>query len=159
MNATKEQVRKALKFERLKLDRAKVEELSQRIIQKLIVQTNWRKINKLHVYSPLSSLNEVDTIPLIDYIKTKHKEIYIFIEAQSEPKTIPDKKFDLILVPTLGFDKENFRLGWGGGYYDKFLATQPQAQKIGLCFNSGFIREGFEHEAHDIPLDSIITEE
>jgi 5-formyltetrahydrofolate cyclo-ligase len=125
---------------------------------KINLQTNWRKINNLHVYSPLPSLNEVDTLPLITYLKTKHKGIYVFIEAQSEPKSIPDKKFDLIIVPTLGFDEENFRLGWGGGYYDKFLATQPQAQKIGLCFQSGFIKEGFPHEIHDIPLDKIITE-
>jgi 5-formyltetrahydrofolate cyclo-ligase len=158
MNTAKEQIRKTIKDERLKLNRKSVEELSQRVIQKLILQTNWRKINNLHVYSPLPSLNEVDTLPLITYLKTKHSGIYVFIEAQSEPKSIPDKKFDLIIVPTLGFDEENFRLGWGGGYYDKFLATQPQAQKIGLCFQSGFIKEGLPHELHDVPLDAIITE-
>jgi 5-formyltetrahydrofolate cyclo-ligase len=158
MNTAKEQIRKKLKDERLKLNRKNVEELSQRVIQKLILQTNWRKINNLHVYSPLPSLNEVDTLPLITYLKTKQSGIYVFIEAQSEPKSIPDKEFDLIIVPTLGFDEENFRLGWGGGYYDKFLATQPQAQKIGLCFQSGFIKEGFPHEIHDIPLDKIVTE-
>jgi 5-formyltetrahydrofolate cyclo-ligase len=158
MNTAKEQIRKKLKDERLKLNRKNVEELSQRVIQKLILQNNWRKINNLHVYSPLPSLNEVDTLPLITYLKTKQSGIYVFIEAQSEPKSIPDKEFDLIIVPTLGFDEENFRLGWGGGYYDKFLATQPQAQKIGLCFQSGFIKEGFPHEIHDIPLDEIVTE-
>jgi 5-formyltetrahydrofolate cyclo-ligase len=158
MNTAKEQIRKKLKDERLKLNRKNVEELSQRVIQKLILQINWRKINNLHVYSPLPSLNEVDTLPLITYLKTKQSGIYVFIEAQSEPKSIPDKEFDLIIVPTLGFDEENFRLGWGGGYYDKFLATQPQAQKIGLCFQSGFIKEGFPHEIHDIPLDKIVTE-
>jgi 5-formyltetrahydrofolate cyclo-ligase len=158
MNAAKEEIRQKVKTARLKLSHAEVEELSRRIIQKLIVQTDWRKINNLHIYSSLSSLNEVQTFPLIDYLKTKFPDIEIFVEAQSKPKTIPDKKFDLIIVPVLAFDKDNYRLGWGGGYYDKFLTTQPQSQKIGLCFKSGFLKKGFPHEGHDIPLDDVITE-
>jgi 5-formyltetrahydrofolate cyclo-ligase len=101
----------------------------------------------------------VQTFTLIEYLKIKFPKIETFIEAQSEPKVIPSKKFDLIIVPVLAFDKENYRLGWGGGYYDKFLATQSQAQKIGLCFKSGFMRTGLPHEKHDIPLDIVLTEE
>jgi 5-formyltetrahydrofolate cyclo-ligase len=158
MNPQKEQLRQELKLVRMALSHSQVEELSQKIIQKLIVQTDWRKINNVHIYSSLSSLNEVQTFPLIDYLKTKFPDIETFIEAQSEPKLLPDKKFDLIIAPVLGFDKDNYRLGWGGGYYDKFLATQPQAQKIGICYASGFVKEGLPHENHDIPVDVIITE-
>jgi 5-formyltetrahydrofolate cyclo-ligase len=158
MNFQKEQLREKLKLERMALNRGQVEELSQKIIQKLIVQTDWRKIENVHIYSSLSSLNEVQTFPLIDYLKTKFPDIEIFIEAQSEPKVLPDKKFDLIIAPVLGFDKDSYRLGWGGGYYDKFLATQPQARKIGLCYASGFVADGIPHENHDIPLDAIIVE-
>jgi 5-formyltetrahydrofolate cyclo-ligase len=158
MNTAKEQTRQKQKSERLKMDHRKTEELSQKIIQKLIVRTDWRRINNLHVYSAITSLNEVQTFSLIDYLKIKFPEINIFIEAQSEPKIIPEQKFDLIIVPVLAFDKDNHRLGWGGGFYDKFLATQPDARKIGLCFESGFVKEGLPHEEHDIPLDDVITE-
>jgi 5-formyltetrahydrofolate cyclo-ligase len=68
------------------------------------------------------------------------------------------EKFDLILVPCLAFDKDNYRLGWGGGFYDRFLAAQPKALKIGLCYQNGFVKEGLTHQPHDIPLDKIITE-
>jgi 5-formyltetrahydrofolate cyclo-ligase len=158
MNTAKEDLRQKQKAKRLGLNRNQVEELSRRIVQKLILQTDWHAINNLHVYSSLSSLNEVQTFPLLEYLKVKHSQIGIFIEAQSEPKIFPDKMFDLTIVPVLAFDKENYRLGWGGGYYDKFLATQPQTKKIGLSFESGFVKDGLPHEKHDIPLDLIITE-
>jgi len=58
----------------------------------------------------------------------------------------------------LGFDKTLNRIGYGGGYYDKFLANQPDAQKIGVCFEQGKV-EHIPAEPHDIPLDIIITEE
>ena len=59
----------------------------------------------------------------------------------------------------LGFDPKTLhRIGYGGGYYDQFLATQPQAQKIGVCFDHGKT-ENIPTEPHDIPLDVIVTEE
>jgi 5-formyltetrahydrofolate cyclo-ligase len=57
-----------------------------------------------------------------------------------------------------GCDKNNHRLGFGGGFYDRFLAGQPKARKIGLAFEIGFITSNFPAEAHDVKLDMIITE-
>ena len=73
---------------------------------------------------------------------------------------IPDKKNrvlipNILLVPTLGFNQKNFRLGYGGGYYDRTLA-QFNAFTIGLCFEHGRSSEIVE-EQHDIPLDLIIV--
>ena len=73
---------------------------------------------------------------------------------------IPDKKNrvlipNILLVPTLGFNQKNFRLGYGGGYYDRTLA-QFNAFTIGLCFESGKSCDIAE-EKHDIPLDLIIV--
>ncbi len=68
------------------------------------------------------------------------------------------EQFDVIIVPMLGFDpKTMHRIGYGGGFYDKFLATQPHAKKIGVCFDLGKV-DHIETEAHDVPLDLIITE-
>jgi len=73
---------------------------------------------------------------------------------------VPDKKNrvlipNILLVPTLGFNQKNFRLGYGGGYYDRTLA-QFNAFTIGLCFEHGRSSEIVE-EQHDIPLDLIIV--
>ena len=69
----------------------------------------------------------------------------------------PVSKFDAILVPMLGFDSTLHRIGFGGGYYDRFLAGQKQAIKIGICFELGKTAE-IPTEPHDIPLDIIISE-
>ena len=62
---------------------------------------------------------------------------------------------NILLVPTLGFNQKNFRLGYGGGYYDRTLA-QSNAFTIGLCFEHGRSSE-IEEEKHDIPLDMVIV--
>ena len=62
---------------------------------------------------------------------------------------------NILLVPTLGFNQKNFRLGYGGGYYDRTL-VQIDAFTIGLCFEHGRSSEIVE-EQHDIPLDLIIV--
>ena len=62
---------------------------------------------------------------------------------------------NILLVPTLGFNQKNFRLGYGGGYYDRTI-PQYKALTIGLCFEHGRSSEIME-EQHDIPLDLIIV--
>ena len=62
---------------------------------------------------------------------------------------------NILLVPTLGFNQKNFRLGYGGGYYDRTL-PQYKAFTIGLCFKHGKCRDIAE-EKHDMPLDLVIV--
>ena len=52
-----------------------------------------------------------------------------------EAMQIACKNIDLVLVPGIAFDKEGHRIGYGFGYYDKFLRKVPKAIKIGLCFD------------------------
>ncbi|MCB1516968.1 MAG: 5-formyltetrahydrofolate cyclo-ligase [Hyphomicrobiaceae bacterium] len=65
---------------------------------------------------------------------------------------------DIIVVPLLGFDRRGHRLGWGKGYYDRTIAAMPKRPRtVGLAFamqEVGMVAS----EAHDIPLDLIITE-
>lgn len=65
-------------------------------------------------------------------------------------------EYDLIVVPGLAFDSENYRLGYGGGYYDYFLALHPNAVKLGLFYDFQLSND-FEVEPHDIPLDIVLT--
>ncbi|HMB01269.1 MAG TPA: 5-formyltetrahydrofolate cyclo-ligase [Spirochaetota bacterium] len=64
---------------------------------------------------------------------------------------------DIALVPGLGFNKNLFRLGYGGGFYDRFLPACKKTIKIGCFFNLQQCEE-LTAENHDIPLDIIITE-
>ncbi|MDX1978302.1 MAG: 5-formyltetrahydrofolate cyclo-ligase [Pseudanabaenaceae cyanobacterium bins.68] len=64
---------------------------------------------------------------------------------------------DLILVPTLACDRDRYRLGYGGGYYDYFLSAQP-AIKLGVVFADALV-EQLPIDPWDIPLDLICTED
>jgi 5-formyltetrahydrofolate cyclo-ligase len=61
-----------------------------------------------------------------------------------------------LLVPCLGFTAEGYRLGYGGGYYDRTLAGTPRPYTLGIAYSSQ--EAVFSHASHDVPLDVIVTE-
>jgi 5,10-methenyltetrahydrofolate synthetase len=61
-----------------------------------------------------------------------------------------------LLIPCLGFDAQGYRLGYGGGFYDRTLAEEPRPKTLGVAY--GCQLAAFEIGAYDIPLDQIITE-
>lgn len=70
-----------------------------------------------------------------------------------DPKTL-----DLVLVPGVGFDRQGYRLGYGGGYYDRFLRRlAPGCLCVGLAFSLQVVDE-LPREHHDRPVDLVITE-
>ena len=74
-----------------------------------------------------------------------------------ETMKIAYKNIDLVLVPGIAFDTEGHRIGYGFGYYDKFLTKVPKAIKIGLCFDFQVV-DKVSREEHDVPVDIIVTE-
>jgi 5,10-methenyltetrahydrofolate synthetase len=67
---------------------------------------------------------------------------------------------ELLLVPCVGFDADGYRLGYGGGYYDRTLAGWPGAKKpitVGVAYDA-CRTPALQREVHDIPLDMIVTE-
>jgi 5-formyltetrahydrofolate cyclo-ligase len=63
-----------------------------------------------------------------------------------------------LIVPLLGFDAAGYRLGYGGGYYDRTLARMtPRPLAVGVGFELGRL-DTIHPQAHDIPLDAIVTE-
>lgn len=74
--------------------------------------------------------------------------------AEEAPRAVPD----VILMPLLGFDRYGTRLGYGGGYYDRTLATLSKRPRlIGFAFALQEV-DLIPREAHDVPLDAIVTE-
>ena len=61
-----------------------------------------------------------------------------------------------LLVPCLGFTADGYRLGYGGGYYDRTLAGTPRPYTLGIAYSGQ--EAVFSHADHDIPLDVIVTE-
>ena len=76
-----------------------------------------------------------------------------------KPKDTPQFSPELLLVPCVGFGPKGYRLGYGGGFYDRTLAQlKPRPVTVGLAFANGFV-PWLEHEPHDVPLDAILTED
>ncbi|SNS18916.1 5-formyltetrahydrofolate cyclo-ligase [Noviherbaspirillum humi] len=61
-----------------------------------------------------------------------------------------------LLIPCVGFNEGNFRLGYGGGFYDRTLAQTPRPLTAGIAYECG--RAGFDAAPHDVALDVILTE-
>lgn len=80
--------------------------------------------------------------------------------AQPDPRRarrVDPRVLDLVVVPGLAFDAHGFRLGRGGGYYDRFLATLPPGvPRVGLCFRGQRVRR-LPHAPHDQPVTTVLA--
>ena len=63
---------------------------------------------------------------------------------------------DALLIPCLGFTRERFRLGYGGGFYDRTLEQLPRPHTIGVSYSC--LETSFPTQEHDVALDCLITE-
>lgn len=134
-----------------------------------------------HIALYQSFRNEVDVSSLIDRLPAK---AFYFPRTDLEQGTMEFRLFEsvdsfernrwgvlepssgdvldkaspaLIIVPGLAFDKRGHRLGYGKGFYDRFLSTHP-ASTIGVCFTEFFL-ESLPAEAHDRLVSSVVTEQ
>ena len=74
------------------------------------------------------------------------------------PKLVP-KDVDLVLCPGLLFDRAGGRLGYGGGYYDRWLSLlKPSARRLGVGFAAQWVEEKLPMEEHDLPMHGFVTE-
>ena len=67
---------------------------------------------------------------------------------------------DVVLVPCVGFTRDGYRLGYGGGYFDRWLAANPDVTAVGVAWSFSEIDDGHAStpEPHDEPLTLIVTE-
>lgn len=76
------------------------------------------------------------------------------IPSSAGRETVPD----VVLVPCVGFTAEGWRLGYGGGYFDRYLAAHPQVTAIGVAWDEALIEaDELAPDAHDIPLMAVLT--
>ena len=68
---------------------------------------------------------------------------------------VADDPRALVLMPGLAFDRKGHRIGYGGGFYDKFLAREPEHPTIALCYDFQLLPE-LETEEFDIPVDTVL---
>lgn len=178
-------LREELKRRRLSLSAGKVFAKSEQESKRIAELVNWHLVKQLHIYAPISRQNEVSTWQIISYVWRQHPQIKVFVPGdvnqdglrsrqvnhttlwtissgpplpQAAPLSDLDDAYDVIIVPLLGFDNKLHRVGYGGGYYDRLMASQPSSLKIGLGYECGHVAGRIASEQHDIQLDMVITE-
>jgi 5-formyltetrahydrofolate cyclo-ligase len=71
------------------------------------------------------------------------------------PEVVPD----VVLVPCVGYTRSGWRLGYGGGYFDRWLALHPHVTAVGVAWSASEIEQAdWEAQPHDRPLTLIVTE-
>ena len=68
---------------------------------------------------------------------------------------VADDETALVLMPGMAFDREGHRIGYGGGFYDKFLAREGNHPTLALCYDFQML-DHLETEDHDIPVNYVI---
>jgi len=68
---------------------------------------------------------------------------------------VAEDKTALVLMPGLAFDREGHRIGYGGGFYDRFLEKEPQHPTLALCYEFQMLPH-LDTEEHDIPVDCVL---
>jgi 5-formyltetrahydrofolate cyclo-ligase len=182
---TKKELRKIYLKKRMELTDAEYHRLNQQICEQFFSAVKLSGIHVIHTFLPIRKNKEVDTWLIIDRMKKAFPQVKIaiprinnqtsqlehyYFEDASQLKTntweipepvmgvpAPIEKIDAVLVPLLAFDKQGHRLGYGRGFYDRFLsAVRRDCLKIGLSFFEMAEKiEGIDET--DIPLDLIIT--
>jgi 5-formyltetrahydrofolate cyclo-ligase len=174
----KQEIRDKVNLVRGNLSKEVAAEKSRKIIESLVCLKEY--IDAL-IVMPYISLNiEVDTREFIKNELLKGRNMVVpFVEAGNiqvsmlkdfenliegefgvlEPmkKERYDGKIDLVIVPGIAFDLHGGRIGFGKGYYDKFLDRFKDSLRVGLAFEEQIV-DNLPCEEHDQPVDIIITE-
>ncbi|MBZ4688351.1 MAG: 5-formyltetrahydrofolate cyclo-ligase [Clostridia bacterium] len=180
----KNKLREKIKKQRMEMSKEGIVKKSENIKKTLLTLSQFQDANLIMSY--IHFRNEVETgkimttalqmgkrvvVPVCE-VKTKKlipAEIKSYPEdlqcgaygimEPCEIKPVRPEEIDLVLVPGVAFDVNGNRLGYGAGYYDRFLARlRSDATTIALAFEMQILDNVFPEE-HDVPMDYIITEE
>jgi 5-formyltetrahydrofolate cyclo-ligase len=178
----KKELRQKYKVLRQNLSTTEIENLSLAITNEILKLPIWDK-TYFHIFLPIEEQKEVNTEFILHLLAGKDKEIVISksdfttrnmthflltdntrikkneynIPEPVDGLEVPATKIDVVFVPLLAFDKKGNRVGYGKGFYDKFLAEcKPETIKIGVSFfePEEQISDVFES---DISLDYCVT--
>ena len=117
------------------------------------------KRNLLTTFPRVEPNHSMSLIAPKDFQKLNKNKFEIF--EPSDGDEINPIDHEIIIIPTVGVDQNGYRLGYGGGYYDRFLESVTQKNKrpllVGLIYDFQFIDDSI-NELHDIKLDIVFSE-
>ena len=173
----KAELRKQIRDLKRAMTPEQIEEKSAELCRLFFITEYYQKAKTIYGYLPYNQ--EVRTVPMLEQALRDGKRVavpkcygdtmkFIYMDDLSQvapgyaniPEPIADEPVAddptaLVLMPGMAFDPQGHRIGYGGGFYDKFLAAEPDHPTLALCYDFQMLPH-LETEEFDIPVDCVL---
>ena len=173
----KKELRRQIREKKREMTPEQIESASEKLKELFLATEQYREAKTVYGYLPYNQ--EVRTVSMLQQALAEGKRvavpkvygdemkfIYLTDLAQvaegyagiPEPVAdgpVADDPTALVLMPGLVFDKEGHRIGYGGGFYDKFLMEEPGHPTVALCYDFQIVKE-LPTEEFDVPVDLVL---
>ena len=173
----KQALRREIRQKKREMTETQIESASCRLGELFFASEQYRNANTIYGYLPYNQ--EVRTVPMLQRALADGKRVavpkvygedmrFIYITDLSRVEKgyagipepiddgpVADDPTALVLMPGLAFDREGHRIGYGGGFYDRFLAGEPKHPTLALCYDFQML-DTLETEEFDIPVDCVL---
>lgn len=173
----KQELRRAIRERKRAMTEEEIVERSNALAEKFYNSPAYQAASTIYGYLPYNQ--EVRTIPMLQRALDEGKRVavpkvygeemrFIYLEDLTQvskgyagiPEPIADAPVAedqraLVLMPGLAFDPQGHRIGYGGGFYDRFLAQEPHHPTLALCYEFQ-MQAHLDTEEFDIPVDTVL---
>lgn len=173
----KVQLRQTIRQRKRAMTEEEIQRRSDALGRLFVASPAYQAAKTIYGYLPYNQ--EVRTIPMLRQALADGKRVavpkvygdqmkFIYLDDLSQvakgyagiPEPIADEpvaqdETALVLMPGLAFDPQGHRIGYGGGFYDKFLSAEPNHPTLALCYDFQVLPH-LDTEAHDIPVDTVL---
>lgn len=173
----KQALRKQIREQKRAMTEEQIVSKSEKLGELFLASEAYRQAKTIYGYLPYNQ--EVRTVAMLEQAIADGKRVavpkcygeemrFIYLDDLSkvekgycgipepvEDGPVADDKTALVLMPGLAFTKEGLRMGYGGGFYDKFLAAEPEHPTLALCYDFQMV-EHIPTEDYDIPVNTVL---
>ena len=173
----KKELRRQIREQKRAMSEEEIVAASERLGELFLNCPQYKDAKTIYGYLPYNQ--EVRTVPMLEQAMKDGKRVavpkcygeemrFIYMEDLSkvekgyanipEPiadEPVADDKTALVLMPGMAYTEDGKRMGYGGGFYDKFLAAEPNHPTVALCYDFQMV-EDLPTEDYDIPVDCVL---
>ena len=173
----KKELRAMIRGQKRAMTPEEIENRSKKLCELFLQSDAYKNAKTIYGYLPYNQ--EVRTVPMLEQALKDGKRVavpkcygdemkFLFMDDLSkvekgyagipEPiadEPVADDETALVLMPGMAFDPQGHRIGYGGGFYDKFLAQEPNHPTLALCYDFQVLPH-LETEEFDIPVDCVL---
>ena len=173
----KQELRRSIREKKRAMTPEEIASRSAKLAQLFLASEAYRNAKTIYGYLPYNQ--GVRTVPMLEQALKDGKKVavpkcygdemrFIYMDDLSKVEKgyanipepiaddpVADDETALVLMPGLAFDPQGHRIGYGGGFYDKFLAAEPNHPTLALCYDFQMFPI-LETEEFDIPVDCVL---